>query len=81
MTPLDISKALQDDRQLRSLVGLGLKSFEILLNEWFFEGSCGIGLFEQVNGYRSEIIYLKTKACINACRRPCRLHKNPRRTR
>ena len=34
MTPLDISEALQDDRQLRSLVGLGLKSFEILLNEF-----------------------------------------------
>lgn len=34
MTPLNISEALQEDRQLRSLVGLGLKSFEILLNEF-----------------------------------------------
>ena len=34
MTTLNIPAALQDDRQLRSLIGLGLDAFEILLNEF-----------------------------------------------
>lgn len=34
MTTLNISAALQDDRQLRSLIGLDLQAFEVLLKEF-----------------------------------------------
>jgi len=34
MNTVNIPEALQDDRQTRALMGLGLEAFQILLNEF-----------------------------------------------